>query len=1042
MLKIFSCTVLLFSALSVYDAVLQNKTITNKYEKQSVSKRNLASYGSVRKDLQESGQILKPASPNQSNKNIDTKKMSFSQWSQSVGDKANLKLQEKRNNLKKLSPSELMLALRKANSLSKPKKMQALRVTARRFIPESLLFYLAGNLVSITDHSAGISNIDNPRFFQTEIDSVLSPEGGAHFFTFIFFNQMYSAWSQKKIRSGTASIKLNKFLKSSANSFAGMAVAGLGASIVFDLGSMIYHCGLNKLQKVEETQESDIFATPKAHFAACDDLYLRFVSGRMEAAWINQLALGLIPAAVLAQGVSKGAKLGFQKIAKIKNSLQLQNLTISSGKKITKAGSLTTVAGKVASGAKAILSASWVGALVNFSLFVGMERLLMSHATEWGSKKINLKFLNSYQKDLKIYLQKGLGLSWKEKELEARNQKQLDKKSRLSQCVSKECVEGYYIEGFASKVLSPKEFLHTLSLYAQTSRERRELLLSKGKMHYQNWISSFKKLSLKYDASFKFYFDFINKIKEGSKMVQEVLMPLAYVLPAKSKMGKLIRPQEFLDDPAQTSIALNIGQRENLKEGLFFLNALLLKIEKSSWFFNKDILFKQLTQLKRQIFSSNVSIQLVGFKNLQILAKQQDKKFTCHSRRTKSINCSVVQLYKKLGQPQSKTYLDNYIQSWASIFSYSYGKSVVSQIFAKNLAEDFLLSMVCGKTEGEIVDIVGWDKNFHPPKIISLNNNSCKFHSIKVPTVHMLCDKDMGEGAYNVALSGKKNTSSSFKNILEKDFNCAKSWGVDSHKMPKYSVMSSYFAVSNKGQVSTYNSLADLVVRNLSKKFLSCSTPSCHEKLALAASEKRDLNIFELWWIDHIDPYVLKQMNKASIATSEILDQEILPVLYQSKNSSEGAGLVFLSDLLSVNVELLSVMQSLENESLVYKKIIEKIYNKHCQSEVCMADWRQWSAEVNFNLKQLMQNQTGLDSAIVEKISKNLKAAYNNLFYTLVPQVNMKIQHYFKNIDQGLFKQSGKVTAFEKEVLVIAFKSLNAQLFELGAYQSLLLERN
>lgn len=1012
MLKIFICSIFLFSAVSFYDVFLQkDKFIITNIKQLSTLKRNLASNQPVAKN-----------------------KINFKQWSRAVDAERDINLQRKREYLKQMSPSELMRALKEAKALPKPKRMQALRVTARRFIPESLLFYLAGNLVSLTDYGFGISEIDNPRFFQTELDSVLSVEGGSHFFTFIFFNQMYSAWSQKKIQSGTASVALNKFLKSAANSFAGMAVAGLGASIVSDLGSMSYHCGLNKLEKIEESQVSDIFATPADHFAACDDLYLRFVSGKMQSEWVNQLALGLIPAAVLSHGVSALGKKTFKKVGAAKNWLKGSNFSsVASNTKKVQVGKLAAVAGKVASSAKVALSATWVGALVNFSLFVGIERLLMSHVTEWGSKKINLRFLNSYKNNLQIYLQKGLFSYENIKSLEKNNIDTQYKRS-MDRCVTKECVQDYYIN--PPKTLNAVDFLQNLNLYSQTSRERRQLLLSKGQMNYQNWLSSFEKLSLKYDASFQFYYDFISKISSKDKMIQSQLMPLVYILPEKKENNTFIAAPKFTGEPEQERLTLNWGQKKSLTESLVFLNKQILKVSNSAWFFYKKPLTLQLKELKRQLFSKNLGTQLVGFKNLQTLVQYHNKKFACDNRRIESLNCAVVYLYKQLGQPQSITYLEKYIQHWGVVFKHSYGADLLSQPFAKNLAEDFLLSMVCGKTEGQISNILGWDKNFYPPKIINLKNNSCKFNAIKTPVAHMLCDEKMSKTAFNINFPHTKKWKRSFQKFLTTDFQCAKLWGIDTDKGPQYSVMSTYFAIKDKGQVSTYNNLAELVVSRLSKKLLTCQNQDCHQQLSKAFIENKDVSVFELWWATHIDSYVLGQMNIAKQATQKILNQEILPVLYGKTLKQDNTASVSVEQLLQINVKPLSITKSLEVESLVYQKIVKDIYKKYCKSDACLKELSQWSTDVRSGLNILLEDRPNLDAQAAQKLSQNLKIAYHNFFYTLAPHENFKVKFYFKDIQKNF-----KITPFEKKALTQIFKSLNAQLFEINSYRSLLLER-
>lgn len=1052
MLKFFISSAFLFSAVSFYvvssqkdKPTSQKNSLTSNKDKLTskslnISKRKLASQ---RPAGQYSKDSYKTSGTNYKNPQPITKKIKFQQWSNTVKAQTGINSKNRKKYLKNMSPSELMGALRQAEALPKAKRMQALRITARRFIPESLLFYLAGNLVSLTDHGFGISEIENPRFFKTELDHVLSLEGGAHFFSFIFFNQMYSLWSQKKIQSGTASVALNKFLKSAKNAFAGMAVAGLGASIVSDLGSMIYHCGLNDLQKVEKNQASDIFATPADHFAACDNLYLGFVSGQMQAGWINQLALGLIPAAVLSHGVSAAGKQAFQKASVVKKWLETKDSSsVASHAKKAQSGKLALAGKKIVSGARVLLSSNWIGALVNFSLFVGMERFLTSYAAEWGSKKINLGFLTLYKSNLKKYFQKGLGSYSSIKDLENNQDNKND--TSVDQCATQECIQNYYIN--QPTAFSAEDFLDNLKLYSKTFRDRRQLLLSRGQMQYQNWITSIQRLTFKYEASFQFYSRFIQEIASKSQFVKNQLVPLVYILPNKNQDASSLDPLQFAEESNGTVISLSKGQRQNLSEALIFLNERITEINRSSWFLSKKELVLQLRFLKRQLFSENLELQLLGFKNLQTLAKHHRKKFYCGAKkvkkaatslkkefpRSKNLTCTVVQLYNQLGSPQSKTYLEAYMSSWVPVLESRYGKELHDQPYSKNLVEDFLLSMVCGKEEGEIFSTLGLDKEFYSPKIVNLKNISCRFHSIKTPPVHMLCDAGMGNETYNINLAYKEGTGKS----LAPDFQCAKLWGMGSYRSPRYSVMSSYFAVNTEGDINTYNNLAELVVRHLSKKFLTCDNETCRQQLAQAATEAKDLSVFEIWWIKHIDPYVLKKISEAEKEGAKVIEQQIFPVLYNSALETNNFVNLSIPQLLSKNVSSLSVVESLENESLVYQKIIKNIYKKYCTTEVCLTELNQWFKDVRFNLKQILQVNNDLDEQAMQKVSKNLEITYHNLFYTLVPSPTATVKYYFQNINKSF-----KVTDFEKAVLTQSFKALNAQLFELSAYRSLLLER-
>lgn len=959
-------------------------------------------------------------------------------------------LKKKKENLKTLSPSQLMATLKEAQNLPKPKRLQVLRTTAKRFIPDSLLFYLAGNIVSISDHSVGLSDVDNPRFFQTEIDSVLDPVGGVHFFTFIFFNQMYAAWSQKKIQTGAASAALSKFLKSSANTFAGMAVAGLGASIVSDFGSMVYHCSLNTLQKVQNKQASDIFATPKAHFAACDDLYLRFVSGKMQSAWINDLILGLIPAAVLSHGVSATAKGAFKKIKNLNRWLALAEASKSQSLNIVKKGKFAAHLAKAVSGAKLLASSTWTGALVNFSLFVGIERLLMRPVTEWGSKKINLNFLNSYKKTIANYMQVYLSKSWKLAEPD----KTVTDFTNLKQCNTKECIKNYYKN--LDQKPSKKMFLRTLKLYSQSFQERRALLLATGQMNYQNWINSLEKLTLKYEASFSFYYDFIKKISEKNQMISLDLMPLVYILPGKKVNNKFIKPAEF--ESVNTKPALSFDQQKNLSEALIFVKNKIKNIKHSSWGIHKSRRLKQLSQLKRQIFSKTSHLQLVGFKNLSTLANSHLDQFDCKNKTldkklflqkailknkepvtSKTVFCSVVDLYQYLGEPKSKTYLDNYIQTQAQALA-GYGKAIVNHRFAKNLSEEFLLAMVCGKNDGGVFNLAGWDKKFYSPKVISLDNKHCTFNSIRAPYARMLCDQAMSNPSNKKAY----NLDNLSTNILSADFQCRALWDAEPITMPKYSVMSTYFAVKQKGKIKSYNSLAELVVLNLDPKVLKCFDQDCKQKLAQEKLENKDTSVFELWWSKTLDPQLIKILTNEKIQKQKILNTQILPALYQDLNRQNSKKHFSIIQLLNTDIASLSVMSSLKHEALVYKKIIEKIYNKHCSSALCASEFKQWSKDLSFNLNQLLKDKIDTDFSVIQKLSKVLKLSYQNLFYTMLPSahlglassLNLKRKYYFTKINTVT-----KLSLFEEQILSHVFKALNAQIFEIESYNSLLIER-
>lgn len=1021
--------------------------------------RNLASNIKVRKELTKQGldwrQTTNKETTDKQNINKQRKLNVLKKRNKDLR-KTKKALKKRQETLKKFSPSKLIKEFKDLENLPKPKRFQVLRATAKRFIPDSFLFYLAGNIVSVTDHGAGISKIDNPRFFQTEIDSVSDPAGGAHFFTFIFFNQMYASWSQKKIQSGTASVLLNKFLKSSANIFAGMAVAGLGASIVSDLGSMIYHCSLNKLQKVQDKQESDIFATAEAHFAACDDLYLSFVSGKMEAVWINDLMLGLIPAAVLSHGVSAAAKSGFTKIKHLNRWKEIANSSKPKAAGAARKGKAVTNLAKTVSKLKTVASFSWVGALVNFSLFVGIERLLMRHATEWGSKKINLGFLNSYKNTITNYIQNKLSQSWQLTEPD----KKLTLAPSLIQCSDKHCIQNYYRN--LKKQPNEKNFLHALKLYSQTFRERRTLLLARGQMNYQNWISSLAKLTTKYEASFRFYYDFVKKISEKDPAISLKLMPLAYILSGKKINKKFIKaagPDQATEQVTAQAV-LNPDQKTNLSEALIFLKNKVTDIKHSTWSTDKSQRLVQLTELRRQIFSQNSDLQLIGFKNLSTLTRFHQKQGTCKSTKldknhflkkvflrskqyisNKDIFCSVIDLHKFLGEPNSKSYLEDYIQAHVSSLTND-SKVLSKHHLAKNLPEEFLISMVCGKSTGGVFNITGWDKGFYSPKITTLNNNHCTFKSVKTPYAYMLCDKDMSNkqsknrfskpnNIYNI-----KNSNHATAKTLDSDFQCAELWGVNRMQVPEYSVMHTYFGVKQNNQIKTYNNLAELVIANLDKKVLSCPDQNCKKQLAEAKLENKDTSVFEIWWREAVDPQIIKILVETKLKKQKILETQILPVLYtdlKQQNNKEDLSIVAL---LSADIQSLSVMSSLKHEALVYKKIIEKIYKQHCSSDLCDSEFKEWSKDLSLYLGQLLKNEVDTDFSLIQKLSKILKLSYQNLFYTMLPSPTVQKKYYFTKINKIT-----KLSSFEEKIIKRVFKSLNAQIFEIESYRSLLIER-
>ena len=120
----------------------------------------------------------------------------------------------------------------------------------RGFPFQAFAAYLAMNMVS-GGHYA-IDDTQDPGFFETEFENLLTFEGNFHFASFIFFNGFYGHYSRLLSIQLAHRPKLMRFFMGQLNGFLGMAIAGTMASLLTQPIVAMKACAMGNLMKATE----------------------------------------------------------------------------------------------------------------------------------------------------------------------------------------------------------------------------------------------------------------------------------------------------------------------------------------------------------------------------------------------------------------------------------------------------------------------------------------------------------------------------------------------------------------------------------------------------------------------------------------------------------------------------------------------------------------------------------------------------------------------------------------------------------------------
>ncbi len=187
-----------------------------------------------------------------------------------------------------------------------------LKRTIGRFPLEVLLFFAAGNVVCFAFHE--VKDLSDPRCVNSELEMLTDARSTFHFFNFIFINSLYGAYSQLRtaplphglIRPHTF---MQRLFESKFNTYAGMALATIGASIITDVGWGIKDCTFGALSNPNEIKEGRrgapyVSKTDKdQQLAECAALYKKFKNGKFFA-HLGVDVVHILTAAGLAHGTT------------------------------------------------------------------------------------------------------------------------------------------------------------------------------------------------------------------------------------------------------------------------------------------------------------------------------------------------------------------------------------------------------------------------------------------------------------------------------------------------------------------------------------------------------------------------------------------------------------------------------------------------------------------------------------------------------------------------------------------------------------------
>ena len=420
------------------------------------------------------------------------------------------KLQGKKRDL--LPPSEFIES-DIINFLEGKKKIKKpfLKRLTKRFLLDSLLFYLAGNIVSSVVYGAD-SDID-PRFLQTELEAVQSVEGSLHFGAFIGFNILYQDMSDSILRGLDDSSKLKKLLSHRANAFMGMGFASVASSILVDTGSLLFYCSVQSLKKLKKTRKSEIFSSYEEHLSECDRLYYDFTTSKAPKRWANDLFLGLLPAAVLSSVVTGGTvktyKWAKETLGKFSQGKQ------SNFKKLKGFISKNPSAKKFVASQK--LRNIYM-MLFNFTLFVGADKIVMDPVRRWGMENIHASGLNEMHELLSSQVKGFHVFQWDEKILREQDQRRIqDRELELQLCQDKECIQNVYLE--SSQIATIDQLIENLKHYSYYHRALREALFEKSQMRYSSWFEKSIEFIQRADASFYFYRRYVEQLMQNDASI-------------------------------------------------------------------------------------------------------------------------------------------------------------------------------------------------------------------------------------------------------------------------------------------------------------------------------------------------------------------------------------------------------------------------------------------------------------------------------------------------------------------------------------------
>ena len=442
-------------------------------------------------------------------------------------------------------------------------------------------------------------------------------------------------------------------------------------------------------------------------------------------------------------------------------------------------------------------------------------------------------------------------------------------------------------------------------------------------------------------------------------------------IPEFNKCEKRVNKTISITQPDSITQSASITQSENPKVQCAIQIAHLY-LEEHSCLFSKNNLnleeheTKSFKELKKNFSSPEPKKWIVALEQLNQIVL--NKNFSNKCTKTHSSNCLFFELYALLGAPQNRTYLQKYLDIMGDKLN-QIGivdmNQDVHRVKTDNIAQDFLLQMMCNDRDEYIDDDVGQRKKFNPPLIVDIKHNPCR-----------LRDHTARQMKHKIGSEPIK----AFDNRL--------AWKVEKPKFKSYGY-----------------DLAQLIKENLSKtKIWDYFCDPVKDPLIVHLNTCK-ISRFDKWW-------------------AEIISKDYDPVITEYQNAFERMQINHISPVLVVPRELKGkqltdeqasdrAMTAIDRELKIYLDLLEKIYLKNAppgENYKYKQSFNHWKSTFVKNKKYLQDVFSRSESfvSIRDQNRATLLVMKLGLAFGLVKENEWNINAYLFKAEQDMARETWK----------------------------------